>query len=92
MHGAGRPDAWLPPCRCAPLQIVYDITSSASYDNVAYWIQQIKEQSSKPENMTVLVVGNKCDLQGERQVEEATAQVGADPLHTCPQRLAGSAP
>ena len=76
-----------PPLHSAPLQIAYDITSSASYDNLAYWIQQIKEQSSRPENMTVLLVGNKCDLQAERQVEEATAQV-----RTCAVGAAGLLP
>ncbi len=58
-----------------PPQLMYDITNSASFSNMPYWLQQIKEHNSKPENMTILVVGNKCDLQAERAVEEATAQV-----------------
>ena len=47
--------------------IVYDITDKKSFNNVANWITQIKDSAS--ENVKCVLLGNKCDLEGLRQVD-----------------------
>ena len=46
--------------------IVYDITKKESFKNVDKWIKDLKEFGD--EDVTILIVGNKCDLEDEREV------------------------
>ena len=46
--------------------IVYDITSETSFDNVEKWYEQAQKEASK--DISVILVGNKCDLENERKV------------------------
>jgi len=46
--------------------IVYDITKRETFDNVAGWISEIS--NSAPSNVKKIIVGNKSDLDKERQV------------------------
>ena len=46
--------------------IVYDISSKESFNNVSTWIEDCWSQS--PKTITLILVGNKCDLDEERQV------------------------
>lgn len=46
--------------------LVYDITKRTSFNNVANWMQQLKSHSS--DNVTIILVGNKCDLSDKREV------------------------
>ena len=46
--------------------IVYDISSKESFNNVSTWIDDCRSQS--PKTITLILVGNKCDLDEERQV------------------------
>ena len=46
--------------------VVYDITSRESFDNVINWIEDCKLNS--PKSVFITLVGNKCDLEEERQV------------------------
>ena len=46
--------------------IVYDITSEISFDNVEKWYEQAQKEASK--DISVILVGNKCDLENERKV------------------------
>ena len=46
--------------------IVYDISSKESFNNVSTWIDDCRSQS--PKTITLILVGNKCDLEEERQV------------------------
>lgn len=52
--------------------IVYDISDKESFLNVRNWIAEVNKYAS--DNVKLLLVGNKCDLQKERQVsiEEGT--------------------
>ena len=47
--------------------IVYDITQKASYDNVDKWLSEIKEKASQ--DMKLMIIGNKCDLDDKREVQ-----------------------
>lgn len=46
--------------------IVYDISRKESFLNVDKWIGDLKEYGE--ENVCVILVGNKCDLENNRQV------------------------
>ena len=46
--------------------IVYDITNEASFNNIENWYEQIQKETSQ--DIPILLVGNKCDLEDERKV------------------------
>ena len=46
--------------------IMYDITSKSSFENVKRWISSIRENTS--DKMPIVIVGNKLDLEANRQV------------------------
>jgi len=52
--------------------IVYDITNAESFNNVRGWMEDI-DQYAAP-NVTRVLVGNKCDLAGKREVESGKGQ------------------
>lgn len=47
--------------------IVYDITNKSSFDNINNWIKKIKNEN--PCDIPILIVGNKIDLNVNREVE-----------------------
>ena len=47
--------------------IVFDVTDEISFDNITYWILNIKEQIDI-KNVDLILLANKCDL--ERKVSE----------------------
>lgn len=52
--------------------LIYSITSKASFDAVDEWISELTDKSSA--SLVMILVGNKADLESERQV---TAMQGA---------------
>lgn len=46
---------------------VYDITNSSSFQKAQNWIKELKKQA--PENIVICLVGNKADLEEDRQVD-----------------------
>ena len=46
--------------------VVYDITNRQSFDDINFWLNEIKEKANK--NTVLLLVGNKCDLEDKRKV------------------------
>ena len=46
--------------------VVYDITRRETFDNVLAWIEDCKNNS--PKTVFIVLVGNKCDLEDDRQV------------------------
>ena len=46
--------------------ICYDITNDKSLENAAFWLKQARD--IRGEDITVAVVGNKCDLEADRKV------------------------
>ncbi|XP_031572326.1 ras-related protein Rab-13-like isoform X2 [Actinia tenebrosa] len=65
--------------------LVYDITKDFSYDQLQFWIKSIKE--SKLDHEEFLIVGNKYDLNDEREVpktrgEELAKSLGVKYMET----------
>ena len=44
--------------------MIYDVTNKESIDNLAGWIDYVKEH--RGEDVIVFVIGNKTDLEDER--------------------------
>ena len=61
--------------------IVYDITSDISFENVDKWYEQAQKESSK--DVSVILVGNKCDLENERKVPKEKGEEKAKNFN-CP--------
>jgi len=58
--------------------MVYDVTSSESFDHVEEWLSEVDRYAN--ENTSKLLVGNNADLIEDKQVSEETAQRFADKL------------
>jgi small GTP-binding protein len=52
--------------------LVYDITKKESFDNIDRWISELKNNGD-PE-VTIILIGNKSDLDSERQVSKEEGQ------------------
>ena len=52
--------------------ICYDITKKESFENINNWLQKINKYNSE---CTVMIAGNKLDLQQDRKVSNKEAQV-----------------
>ena len=61
--------------------IVYDITSETTFENVDKWFEQAQKEASK--NVSVILVGNKCDLENERKVPKEKGEEKAKNMN-CP--------
>ena len=53
--------------------LLYDITSEQTFENVEKWYQEIIKTSEK--GISIILVGNKCDLESERKI---TIEMGQD--------------
>jgi small GTP-binding protein len=49
--------------------LVYDITNKKSYDNIRVWIQHIRDYSYD-NNVKIIIIGNKCDLENARIISK----------------------
>jgi len=60
--------------------LVYDITNQRSFEALSEWVEQftsgvgVKNQNIKDSDYIFLVLGNKCDLDEERQVSKDVAK------------------
>ena len=52
--------------------LVYDITKKPSFENIDKWISDLK--NSGDENLSIILIGNKCDLENERKVTKEEAK------------------
>jgi len=59
--------------------IVYDITDKESFLNVRNWLEEVHKYAS--DNVKILLVGNKCDLEKDRQVSIQEGQELANKLN-----------
>ena len=48
--------------------VVYDITRKQSFESVDRWINDLRAAADK--NLTIIIIGNKCDLEDQRQVNK----------------------
>ena len=48
--------------------VVYDITRKQSFDSVDRWINDLRAAADK--NLSIIIIGNKCDLEDQRQVNK----------------------
>ena len=48
--------------------VVYDISNKESFNNLNYWLNNVKQWSN--ENIPLILIGNKCDLNDERKVQK----------------------
>ena len=58
--------------------IVYDITNETSFENVERWYEYVQREAGK--NISIILVGNKCDLENERKISKAKGQEKAKNL------------
>ena len=58
--------------------VVFDVTDQESFNNVKQWLNEIDRYAN--ESVNKLLVGNKCDLEDKRVVEEATAKAFAEEI------------
>ena len=58
--------------------VVYDVTDQESFNNVKQWLQEIDKLAC--ENVSQLLVGNKCDLTNKKVVDYTSAKEYADQL------------
>lgn len=47
--------------------LMYDVTKRKTFESITDWVQSIKE--AKGENFPVILIGNKCDLNEEREID-----------------------
>lgn len=52
--------------------IVYDITKRASFLSIQRWIEEVRRYTTS--NVALILVGNKCDLDEEREVDFCEAE------------------
>lgn len=46
---------------------VYDITKRSTFANLQKWIEEVRRYTAS--NVLIILIGNKCDLEAEREVE-----------------------
>uniref|UniRef100_A0AC34RK88 Uncharacterized protein n=1 Tax=Panagrolaimus sp. JU765 TaxID=591449 RepID=A0AC34RK88_9BILA len=56
---------------CLAVFIVFDLTSSKSFEGIIFWMDYVKKHNSKVE---IILVGNKNDAVSERRVSKADAE------------------
>ena len=55
---------------------VFDITRARTFQNIVNWLDELRRKG--PQDMTILLIGNKQDLKKRREVGENQAQELAD--------------
>lgn len=65
---------------CKAFALVYSIDDRASFDETLDIYQQIISSVSNPSDITVILVGNKCDLEHRREVEASEGKQAARDL------------
>ena len=61
--------------------IVYDITNETSFQSIDKWFEQAQKEASK--DISIILVGNKCDLENERKISKEKGEEKAKNLN-CP--------
>lgn len=56
--------------------LLYDITNRESFESLGRWLNEARNNANR--NICIMLVGNKTDLEGQRQVSEAEAKAFAE--------------
>ena len=56
--------------------LVYDITKAETFDNVKFWVRELKNNA--PDDILIVLVGNKFDLDLNRIVKQSIASKYAE--------------
>ena len=59
--------------------IVYDVTSSTTFNNIEKWLQEIKERTSR--DIKIIMIGNKTDLENKRVISKEISKNKAADLN-----------
>ena len=55
--------------------LVYDVTSTESFDNLKYWISSIKDNMEKKNmHIPLIIIGNKIDMEDAREINRENAE------------------
>ena len=55
------------------IMLVYDITNSKSFDNIAKWLRNIQEHAN--EDVEKMILGNKCDMEDKRVIPKERGEM-----------------
>ena len=64
---------------CHGCFIVYDITNEASFQSISTWYEQAVKEAGK--DVSIILVGNKCDLENERKVSKEKGEEKAKTMN-----------
>ena len=64
---------------CHGCFIVYDITNEASFHSISTWYEQAVKEAGK--DVSIILVGNKCDLENERKVSKEQGEEKAKTMN-----------
>ena len=64
---------------CHGCFIVYDITNEASFHSISTWYEQAVKEAGK--DISIILVGNKCDLENERKVSKEQGEEQAKTMN-----------
>jgi small GTP-binding protein len=56
--------------------LVYDVTRRDTFEHIVNWLNEVKQFSSK--SLTIILIGNKADLDAKRQVSKEEGQLFAN--------------
>ena len=54
--------------------LVYDLTSTKSFENLKFWNESIKNNLGNDEPIPIIIIGNKIDLEDARQINKSVAE------------------
>ncbi|XP_050032099.1 ras-related protein Rab-10 [Dermacentor andersoni] len=57
------------------IMLVYDITNTKSFDNIAKWLRYIDEHAN--EDVEKMILGNKCDMEDKRLISRERGEAVA---------------
>ena len=58
--------------------VVYDITRKGSFESIDKWVSDLTAAADK--KLTIVVIGNKCDLEDQRQITKEQGEEKAGKL------------
>ena len=54
--------------------LVYDLTSTESFENLKFWIESIKNNLGNDDIIPIIIIGNKIDLEDARVINKSVAE------------------